>query len=80
MTRLDPAHDTIQTWLLTGGQPPLTGGPTVAPVTAGKPRGTTQVVTRGILMIEVRGTIHRIAGTRFLEGCVACSHWWIQLA
>ncbi|GJZ27565.1 hypothetical protein Tco_0571818, partial [Tanacetum coccineum] len=38
------------------------------------------VVTRGILMIEVRGTVHRIAGTRFLEGYVACSHWWIQLA
>ncbi|GKE96438.1 hypothetical protein Tco_1581293, partial [Tanacetum coccineum] len=27
--------------------------PAIAPVTAGKPRGTTQVVTRGILMIGV---------------------------
>ncbi|GKF39875.1 hypothetical protein Tco_0119936, partial [Tanacetum coccineum] len=27
--------------------PPLTGGPVVAPVTAGRPRGTTHVVTRG---------------------------------
>ncbi|GKD73720.1 hypothetical protein Tco_1332002 [Tanacetum coccineum] len=44
------------------------------------PRGTTHVVTRVILMIGVRGTVHRIAGTRFLEGYVACSHWWIQLA
>ncbi|GKE28395.1 hypothetical protein Tco_1443779, partial [Tanacetum coccineum] len=43
-------------------------------------RGTTQVVTGGILMIGVRATVHRIAGTRFLEGYVACSHWWIQLA
>nr|GEV60303.1 retrovirus-related Pol polyprotein from transposon TNT 1-94 [Tanacetum cinerariifolium] len=34
----------------------LTGGPVVAPVTAGKPRGTTQVVTRCHLIIgyEVR--------------------------
>ncbi|GJR89630.1 hypothetical protein Tco_0213641 [Tanacetum coccineum] len=31
-------------------------------------------------MIGVRGTVHRIAGTRFLEGYVACSHWWIQLS
>ncbi|GKF57917.1 hypothetical protein Tco_0171454, partial [Tanacetum coccineum] len=44
------------------------------------PRGTTQVVTRGILMIGVRGNVHRNAGTRFLGGYVACSHWWIQLA
>ncbi|GKE74075.1 hypothetical protein Tco_1536116, partial [Tanacetum coccineum] len=46
----------------------------------GRPRGTTQVVTRGKLIIEIRGTVHRIAGTRFLEGYVACSHWWIQMA
>ncbi|GJY05954.1 hypothetical protein Tco_0371894 [Tanacetum coccineum] len=38
----------------------MTSGPVVAPVTAGKPRGTTQVVTRGLLMIrwQVRGTVH----------------------
>ncbi|GJT53926.1 hypothetical protein Tco_0988980 [Tanacetum coccineum] len=47
---------------------------------AGRPRGTTQVVTRGKLIIEIRGTVHRIVGTRFLQGYVACSHWWIQLA
>ncbi|GKB88026.1 hypothetical protein Tco_0960298 [Tanacetum coccineum] len=41
------------------------------------PRGTTQVVTRGILLIRVRGNVHRIAGTMFLEGYVACSHRWI---
>ncbi|GJY70133.1 retrovirus-related pol polyprotein from transposon TNT 1-94 [Tanacetum coccineum] len=45
-------------------------------MTAGRPRGTTQVVTRGKLIIEIRGTIHRIAGMRFLEGYMACSHWW----
>ncbi|GJW46869.1 putative reverse transcriptase domain-containing protein [Tanacetum coccineum] len=45
---------------LTGGQPPLTGGPVVA----GKPRSTTQVVTRGYLMINcrfrwrLRGAVH----------------------
>ncbi|GJR93248.1 hypothetical protein Tco_0265422 [Tanacetum coccineum] len=71
--------------VLTIRWPPLTAAvdhrcPVVAPVTAGRPRGTTQVVTRGILMIGVRGTVHRIAGTRFLEGYVACSHYWIQLA
>ncbi|GJZ62527.1 hypothetical protein Tco_0618664, partial [Tanacetum coccineum] len=44
------------------------------------PRGTAHVVTRCILMIGVRGTVHRIAGTRFLEGYVICSYWWIQLA
>ncbi|GKC49615.1 hypothetical protein Tco_1072360, partial [Tanacetum coccineum] len=52
----------------------------MAPVTAGRPRGTTQVVTCGKLIIEILGTIHRITGTRFLEGYVACSRWWIQLA
>ncbi|GJR88277.1 hypothetical protein Tco_0212288 [Tanacetum coccineum] len=32
----------------------LTGGPVVAPVTDGKPRGTTQVVTCGYLMINCK--------------------------
>ncbi|GKF45449.1 hypothetical protein Tco_0132001, partial [Tanacetum coccineum] len=32
-------------------------GPVVAPVTAGKPRGMTQVVTRGILMIELQSEV-----------------------
>ncbi|GKF40618.1 hypothetical protein Tco_0123960, partial [Tanacetum coccineum] len=43
------------------GQPPLTDGPAVvngglvvAPVMAGKPRSTTQVVTRGYLMINCK--------------------------
>ncbi|GKF18549.1 hypothetical protein Tco_0063467, partial [Tanacetum coccineum] len=47
-------------WLTTVDRrlPPLTDGPMVAPVTAGKPHGTTQVVTRGLLMIrcQVAGT------------------------
>ncbi|GJW62314.1 hypothetical protein Tco_0111649 [Tanacetum coccineum] len=32
----------------------MTGGPVLAPVTAGQPRGTTQVVTRGKLIIELQ--------------------------
>ncbi|GJX47535.1 hypothetical protein Tco_0272725, partial [Tanacetum coccineum] len=47
------------------------------------PRGTTQVVTRGILMIGVRGTVqvYEVVSTRNdPEAHVAASHWWIQLA
>ncbi|GKC51974.1 hypothetical protein Tco_1074719 [Tanacetum coccineum] len=76
---------------LTGGQPPLTGGP----VTAGKPRGTTQVVTRGYLMINcsfrwwLRCTVHprlsvqgwgyEVRDSRVLEADMARCDWWIQL-
>ncbi|GKF77799.1 hypothetical protein Tco_0230269, partial [Tanacetum coccineum] len=81
----DPAHyqpDPAVDWRSTTIDQWLTGGPAVvvAPVTDGRPRGTTQVVTRGKLIIEIRGTVNRIAGMRFREGYVACSHWWIQLA
>ncbi|GKB91043.1 hypothetical protein Tco_0963315 [Tanacetum coccineum] len=60
-TTVNQRLTTVDRWLTSGptvvdrwsgGSPAsLTGGPTVDPVTAGKPRGTTQVVTRGILMI-----------------------------
>ncbi|GJR75842.1 hypothetical protein Tco_0088207 [Tanacetum coccineum] len=50
MTRLDPAHDPIQTWLLTGGQPPLTGGPAVVGHWSTVVRGT--VAIRGCGMIQ----------------------------
>ncbi|GJW10379.1 hypothetical protein Tco_1576206 [Tanacetum coccineum] len=46
-------------------------------------RGTTQVVTRGILMIGVRGTlqVYEVVSTRNdPEAHVSASHWWIQLA
>ncbi|GJY95759.1 hypothetical protein Tco_0512120 [Tanacetum coccineum] len=59
---------TVDRWLTTVDRrpPSLTGGPVVAPVTAGKPRGTTQVVTRGLLMIRCQ-----VAGTRYCSSEVA---------
>ncbi|GKB18605.1 hypothetical protein Tco_0852528 [Tanacetum coccineum] len=63
---------------LTGGQPWLTGGPAVSGDGSGTvitPRGTTQVVTRSILMIGVRGAVqHLIGGSswrRVTDGRVA---------
>ncbi|GJW18656.1 hypothetical protein Tco_0026092 [Tanacetum coccineum] len=44
------------------------------------PRGTTQVVTRGILMIGVRGTVqvYEVVSTmKDLDGHVAGNDWWI---
>ncbi|GKD50827.1 hypothetical protein Tco_1279803, partial [Tanacetum coccineum] len=52
----------------------LTGGPAVAPVTASRPRGTTQVVTRGTIndWYEVAGTGYFIevacTGVRVIRG------------
>ncbi|GJW45162.1 hypothetical protein Tco_1518826 [Tanacetum coccineum] len=59
---------TIDWWLTTIDRrlPPLTGGLVVAPIMAGKPRGTTHVVTRGLLMIRCQ-----VAGTRYCSSEVA---------
>ncbi|GKE21087.1 hypothetical protein Tco_1432599 [Tanacetum coccineum] len=46
------------------------------------PRGATQVVTRGILMIGVRGTVHVyevISMWNDPEAHVASKDWWLQL-
>ncbi|GKA80373.1 hypothetical protein Tco_0786969 [Tanacetum coccineum] len=51
--------------------PPLTGGPVVAPVPAGRPRGTTQVVTRG-----TTNDWYEVAGTRYCSYEVAGNVWW----
>ncbi|GJZ59807.1 hypothetical protein Tco_0615623, partial [Tanacetum coccineum] len=57
-----------------GSTPPLTGGPAVAQVTAlgtvVRPRVTTQVGTRGILMIA--GSDGRLVSVR---GTVAANDW-----
>ncbi|GKF62335.1 hypothetical protein Tco_0182389, partial [Tanacetum coccineum] len=74
----------------------MTGGPVVAPVTAGKPRGTTQEVTRGHLMIGMSddrsevlfircsecGRVHsrRVSMRNDIEAYVASCDWRIQLA
>ncbi|GJR82476.1 hypothetical protein Tco_0153261 [Tanacetum coccineum] len=57
----------VDRWLTTVDPrpPPLIGGPVVAPVTAGKPRGTTQVVTRDLLMIRCQ-----VEGTRYCSSKV----------
>ncbi|GKF52572.1 hypothetical protein Tco_0159482 [Tanacetum coccineum] len=59
---------TVDQWLTTVDHrpAPLTGGLVVALVTAGKPRGTTQVVTRGLLKIRCQ-----VAGTRYCLSEVA---------
>ncbi|GKA88792.1 hypothetical protein Tco_1281133 [Tanacetum coccineum] len=51
--------------------PPLTGGLVVAPMTAGRPCGTTQVVTCGILMIKCQ-----VAGMRYCSYEVAENFRW----
>ncbi|GJU52296.1 hypothetical protein Tco_1226010 [Tanacetum coccineum] len=50
--------------------PPLTGVPVVAPVTAGRPRGTTQVVTRG-----TTNDWYEVAGTRYCSYEVVGTRW-----
>ncbi|GKC48731.1 hypothetical protein Tco_1071476, partial [Tanacetum coccineum] len=62
----------------------LTGGP--AAVDRWWSGGDLAVVRRWSAEVDCRcpsltATVDRwIAGTRFLEGYVACSRWWIQLA
>ncbi|GKA18267.1 hypothetical protein Tco_0698104 [Tanacetum coccineum] len=107
MPRGDPAQDPTLpgplTRLLTGGQPSLTGGPTVVngggpPLTTvdwcsgdgsgdgdgtmPTPRGTTQVVTRGKLIIKITSLDRwqvRIRGTRYYSFGYEVAVWQWRL-
>ncbi|GJR89628.1 hypothetical protein Tco_0213639 [Tanacetum coccineum] len=69
-TRPDPP----MTSRLTGDQTPLTGGPAVDDRRC--QLYEVQTAARG----DDWHTRYEVGSTRFLEGHMACSHWWIQLS
>ncbi|GKD30377.1 hypothetical protein Tco_1241155, partial [Tanacetum coccineum] len=80
LTRTGPRPD--QTWLLTGGQPPLTGGPAVVDRWSGGGQRWFRWRLRGTVhpRLSVRGWEYEVQNLRVLEADVARCHWWIQLA